>query len=168
MIEIPKVIDDCDHWMGGVHRNDQLISNYCHQLHCKRIWMTLMLHSLDVLRVNAYLAHVGLQTNLNNQLEQKEFILSLVEIMKERAIVMEYMRLRSAHEHTNTPSPANKRQRFNPSKPHLSIERLDPPVDAHIHTSSKTRSTCKYCSFLDLRSKQLHPKRAPPKVSNVY
>ena len=58
---------------------------------------------------------------------------------------MEYRRLRSAHEHTNTPSPANKRQRINPSKPRLAIERLEPPPQ-----------------------KQLHPKRAPPKVSNVY
>ena len=52
--------------------------------------------------------------------------------------------------------------------PHLPIERLEPPMDAHVHTFSKTRSTCKYCSVLNLRSKQLHPKRAPPKVSNVY
>ena len=83
MIKIPKVIDDYNHWMGGVDQNDQLISNYRHQLHCKRIWMPLMLHSLDVLHVNAYLVHVGLQTNVNNWLEQKEFILSLVEIMQE-------------------------------------------------------------------------------------
>ena len=83
MIEIPKVIDDDNHWMGGVNRNHQLISNYRHQLHCKRIWMPLMFHSLDVLCVNAYLVHVGLQTNVNNRLEQKEFILSLVEIMQE-------------------------------------------------------------------------------------
>ena len=130
--------------------------------------MPLMLHSLDVLHVNAYLAHVGLQTDMKNRLEQKEFILSLVEIMQERAIVMEYRQLRSAHEHTNTPSPANKRQRINPSKPCLPIERLQPPLDDHIHTFSKTRSTCKYCSFLNLRSKQLHPERAPLKVSNVY
>ena len=39
MIKIPKVIDDYNHWMGGVDRNDQLISNYRHQLRCKRIWM---------------------------------------------------------------------------------------------------------------------------------
>ena len=164
MMEIPKVIDDYNHWMGGIDRNEQLISNYRHQLHCKHIWMPLMLHSLDVLHVNAYLAHVGLQTEVNNWLEQKEFILLLVEIMQERAIVMEYRRLRSAHEHTNTPSPANKQQRINPSKPRLPIERLEPPLDAHVHTFSKTRSTCKYCRFLNLRSKQLHPKQAPPKV----
>ena len=126
-----------------------------------------MLHSLDVLHVNAYLVHVGLQTDVKNWLEQKEFILSLVEIMQEQAIVMEYRRLRSAQEHTNTPSPANKRQRINPSKSCLPIERLEPPLDAHVHTFSKPRSTCKYCSFLNLRSKQLHPKRAPLKVSNV-
>ena len=158
MIKIPKVIDDYNHWMGGIDQNNQLISNYHHQLCCKRIWMPLMLHSLDVLRVNAFLVHVGLQTDVNNRLEQKEFILSLVEIMQERAIVMEYRQLRSAHEHTNTPSPANKQQRINPRKPRLPIKRLEPPMDAHVHTFSKTRSTCKYCSFLNLRSKQLLPK----------
>ena len=89
--------------------------------------MPLTLHSLDVLRINAYLAHVGLQTDVKNWLEQKEFILLLVEIMQERAIVMESRRLRSVHEHTNTPSPANKRQRINPSKPRLPIERLEHP-----------------------------------------
>ena len=108
MNEIPVVIDDYNHWMGGVDQNDHLIPNYRHQLHCKQIWMPLMLHSLDVLRVNAYLAHVWLQADVNNRLEQKEFILLLVEILQERAIVMEYRWLRSAHEHTNTPSPANK------------------------------------------------------------
>ena len=157
MIEIPKVIDDYNHWMGGIDRNEQLISNYRHQMHCKQVWMPLMLHSLDVLRVNAYLAHVGLQTDVKNRLEQKEFTLLLVEIMQERAIVMEYRWLRSAHEHTNTPSPANKQQRINPSKPCLPIERLQSRLDDHVHTFSKTRSTCKYCSFLNLRSKQLHP-----------
>ena len=47
--------------------------------------------------------------------------------MQESAIVMEYRRLRSAHEHTNTPSPANKWQRINPSTRRLPIERLEPP-----------------------------------------
>ena len=61
MIKIPKVIDDYNHWMGGVNRNDQLIANYCHQLHWNRIWMPLMFHSLDVLHVNASLAHFRLQ-----------------------------------------------------------------------------------------------------------
>ena len=37
--------------------------------------MPLMLHSLDVLHVNAYLVHVGLQTDVKNRLEQEEFIL---------------------------------------------------------------------------------------------
>ena len=166
MIEIPKVIDEYNHWMGGITRNNQLISNYRHQLHCKQIWMSLMLHSLDVLSVNASLAHVGLQADMNNRLEQKEFILSLVEIMQERAIVMEYRRLRSAHEHTNTPSPEKSDRGSTPVSPICPLKGWN-PLDTHIHTFSKTRSTCKYCSFLNLRSKQLHPKRAPPKVSNV-
>ena len=67
--------------------------------------------------------------------------------MQERAIVMEYRRLRSEHEHTNTPSPANKRQRINPSKPRLPIERLEPPLDAHVHTFSKTEAPVSTAAF---------------------
>ena len=154
--------------MGGVNQNDQLIANYHHQLLCKQIWTPLMFHSLDVLHVNAYLAHFRLQTDMRDWLEQKEFILSLVEIMQERAIVMDYRQLRSVHERTTTPSPANKQQRINPKKPSLPVERLEPPMEAHVHTFSKTRSTYKYCSYLKLKSKQLHPTQTPPKVSNVY
>ena len=168
MIKIPKVIDHYNHWMGGVNRNDQLIANYRHQLHCKQIWMPLMFHLLDVLPVNAYLAHFRLQTDMRDWLEQKEFVLLLVEIMQERAIVMDYRQLRSAHECTTTPSPASKQQRINVKKPGLPVERLEPPMEAHVHTFSKTRSICKYCSYLKLKSKQLHPTQTPPKVSNVY
>ena len=127
-----------------------------------------MFHSLDVLHVNAYLAHFRLQTDMRDQLEQKEFILSLVDIMQERAIVMDYRQLRSVHECTTTPSPANKQQRINPNKPSLPVERLEPPMEAHVHTFSKTRSTCQYCSYLKLKSKHLHPTQTPLKVSNVY
>ena len=168
MIEITKVIDDYNHWMGGIDQNNQLIANYRHQLHCKQIWMTLMFHSFDVLHVNAYLAHFRLQTDMRDRLEQREFILSLVEIIQERAIVMDYRQLRSVHECTSTPSPASKRQKINPNKPSLTVERLELPMESHVHTFPKTRSTCKYCCYLKLRSKQLHPTQTPPKVSNVY
>ena len=106
-IKIPEVIDDYD-LDGGVDQNDQLIPNYHHQLHCKQIWMPLMFHSLDVLCVNAYLTHFRLQTGMRDWLEQNEFILSLVEMTQERANVMDYRKLRSVHECTTTPSPANK------------------------------------------------------------
>ena len=106
MIKIPEVIDDYN-LDGGVDQNDQLIAKYHHQLHCKQIWMPLMFHALDVLCVNAYLAHFRLQTGMRDWLEQNEFILSLVEMMQERAIVMDYRNLRSVHECTTTPSPAN-------------------------------------------------------------
>ena len=45
MVKIQKVIDDYNNWMGGIDQNDQLIANYRHQLHCKRISMPLMFHS---------------------------------------------------------------------------------------------------------------------------
>ena len=110
-----------------------------------------MFHSLDVLQVNVYLAHCRLQADMRDQLEQKEFILSVVEIMQERAIVMDYRQLRSVHEHTTTPSPASKQQSIYAKKPSLPVERLEPPMEARAHTFSKTRTTCKYCSYLKLK-----------------
>ena len=50
-----------------------LIANYCHQLHCKWIWMPLMFHSLDVLCVNAYLGHFRLQTDMRDWFQQKVY-----------------------------------------------------------------------------------------------
>ena len=101
--------------------------------------MPLMFHSLDVLHVNAYLAHFRLQTDMRDRLEQKEFVLSLVEIMQEQAIVVDYRQLISVHERTTTLSPASKRQRINAKKPSLPVERLEPPMEAHVHTFSKDK-----------------------------
>ena len=56
-IKIPKVIDDYNHWMGGVDKADQLISSYRPNVRCRRVWMPMIFHAMDVLRINAYIVH---------------------------------------------------------------------------------------------------------------
>ena len=46
-VEIPKVIDDYNHWMLGVDLADQLISYYRPRLRCRRNWMPIMFHMFD-------------------------------------------------------------------------------------------------------------------------
>jgi hypothetical protein len=55
-ITIPKVIDDYNHWMNGVDKADQLISYFRPNLRCRRTWMPMFFHGLDIIRVNSYIA----------------------------------------------------------------------------------------------------------------
>jgi hypothetical protein len=41
-IRIPCMIDDYNHWMGGVDKADQLIAYYRPNLRCRRVWMPLI------------------------------------------------------------------------------------------------------------------------------
>jgi hypothetical protein len=53
-INIPTTIDDYNHWMLGVDRADRLISIYRPiTLRCKRIWVPIMFHALDLMRINS-------------------------------------------------------------------------------------------------------------------
>ncbi len=40
-IEIPRLIDDYNHWMGGVDLSDQHISYYHPNLRCRRNWIPI-------------------------------------------------------------------------------------------------------------------------------
>lgn len=53
-INIPKVIY-CNHWMLGVDVADQLIA-YCRpRIRCRRTWISLMSHCLDIIRINTFI-----------------------------------------------------------------------------------------------------------------
>ena len=41
--------------MLGIEKTDQLIAYYCPKIRCRRTWMPLMFHGLDIARVNAYI-----------------------------------------------------------------------------------------------------------------
>ena len=56
-VEIPLLINDYIHWMRGVGLADQLILYYWSKLCCRRTWMPIFLHCLDVLRINAYILY---------------------------------------------------------------------------------------------------------------
>lgn len=53
-INIPKVVDDYNTMMGGVDKAYQMICYYRPELRCKRVWMPMFWHSLDICRLNSY------------------------------------------------------------------------------------------------------------------
>jgi hypothetical protein len=57
IIGIPKIIDDYNHFMGGVDISDQLRSYYSSQLKVRRNWMPLFFWLLDTTIVNSYLIY---------------------------------------------------------------------------------------------------------------
>ena len=56
-IFIPVLIDDYNHWMGGVDLSDQRIAYYQPDLRCRRTWIPLFIQLLSLTRNNAYHVH---------------------------------------------------------------------------------------------------------------
>jgi hypothetical protein len=56
-MEIPAVIDDYNHFMGGVDKADQLIQSYRPDIRCRRTWMPIFLHCMDIARIIKCLHH---------------------------------------------------------------------------------------------------------------
>ena len=55
--EIPQIINDYNHWMLGANVVDQLIAYYRPTILCRRTWVPIFLHCLDILRVNSYVLY---------------------------------------------------------------------------------------------------------------
>src|SRR6266540_1953751 len=73
-LPIPIVIDDYNHFMGGVDIADQLRSNYIIQFPVQRTWVPLFFWLLDTAIINSYL--IFKLKNKNNE-SHKSFRLNL-------------------------------------------------------------------------------------------
>lgn len=69
--------------MLGVDVADQLISSYRPKIRCRRTWMPLFLHCLDVLRVNCYI--------LYHETSRKESTIENTKILGHKQFVIEFI-----------------------------------------------------------------------------
>ena len=53
-IFIPKLVDDYNHWMGGVDIADQRIAYYHPSFQFRRTWMPIFIQLLSIIRTNSY------------------------------------------------------------------------------------------------------------------
>jgi hypothetical protein len=167
-IEIPAVIDDYNHWMGGVDLADQMIAYYRPNVRCRRTWMPLLFHALDVARVNSYIALVNLGWNLDKQNKNtplhKEFILELIKALMARAFTAESRLTRHRAALARTPSPQQraKRRRTSTKNPSLPEHRLLGDRCDHIRTDAPSQGICRMCSYLHYKAKSDGTSPLPP------
>ena len=83
-IHIPGCIDDYNHWMNGADKCDQLVAYDRNCLRCCRIWMPIMFHTLDFMRVNAYIVFKTLTEAKNNpHIDQKSYVMAWIKKLLE-------------------------------------------------------------------------------------
>jgi hypothetical protein len=166
-IKIPGMIDDYNHWMIAVDKSDQLISYYRADLRCRRTWMPLMLHCLDVVRVNA----LAIARKADGTVNHKDFIVSLVEALLQRAAASQEQSTRSRRFTSQSPraASAQKKRRTSHTNPKLPEHRLNGAKEDHIAGIDKNKQrACIYCSYLAQLSVSAGvPKDDLPKVRRV-
>lgn len=173
-ITIPKVIDDYNHWMNGVDLSDQLIAYYRPNLRCRRIWMPMFFHCLDVVRVNSYIAakQLGWTCRGDAKKMHKEFVVEWIQSMLKKAITLEVRATRRQLLLSATPSPPStkKRRRTSSKNPMLPLHRLLGDPRDHIKVDAPTQRQCVLCSYLWMRAKncgeELPKIRRPKKWCN--
>jgi hypothetical protein len=117
-VVIPQVIDDYNKYMGGVDKAYQLISNYKPKLRCRRTWMPMFLHGLNVCRLNSYI--IAKQKGVCNN--QKDFLIEWIRSLNDKADFLDRQRTRSATAALLTPpsiEPKVKRSRMRNHEPEL-------------------------------------------------
>ena len=188
-IRIPVIVNDYNHWMNGVDIADQLIAYYRPKLRCRRTWMPIMFHSLDVLRINLYVVHHKInKMKTNGKDHHKTFTMDLVKALRKRCREAKVLWKSGSEERPPTRtaaaaaavaaivSPDGKANK----KPKISIQKrrfshtdpaksLDPKrFDDVVHTqtwSTSLRTKCEYCKYEAAVAKL--NKAAPPRKTPV-
>ncbi len=152
-IKIPQIVDDYNMWMGGVDKADQFIAYYRPNLRCRRTWMPVMLHWLNVTRINMYIAHLGL-CQKTSQVDHKAFLKLTIMAFYSRAIERD-QGSRRRNSPSVTGAPKKKRFRLSATDPKLPESRLkDTDTGPHVLIVADSQGKCRYCSYRILLAKK--------------
>ena len=79
-IYIPKLIDDYNHWMGGVDLADQRVAYYIPNLCCHCNWVPLFLQLISIVRVNTYVMYKSITNSQGKKaMTHKKFTLCIIK-----------------------------------------------------------------------------------------
>jgi hypothetical protein len=146
-IDIPQVINDYNCTIGAVDKAYQMISNYKPKLRCRRTWMPMFLHTLDICRLNSYIV-CNKKEGCKNQ---KDFIFNWIESFNMRADLDDRKRTRAAIDAFSTPpakAPPGKRVRMVKHNVQLSAYRLLGDRKEHVEIIVQTQNSCTYCKYI--------------------
>ena len=82
-ISIPTLIDDYNHWMGGVDLADQQIAYYHPNLRCRINWIPMFIQVLSLIRNNTYIVHN--ETYGKQAKEHKKHVYEMIHYLMEQA-----------------------------------------------------------------------------------
>lgn len=175
-VDIPMLVDDYNNWMMGVDLADQLIAYYWSKLRCRHTWMLIMLHCLDVLRINAYILYKQISKQRGIKIPKKychkKFLLRLVDSLITQA---EDATTKSPWKSKRTLASAPIKELVScvqvPSedklmilfdKKDLSLNKLDHICfeEAENKRVLAKQGKCKYCLYLYLKAKALAKDKA--------
>jgi len=166
-LPIPIVIDDYNHFMGGVDIADQLRGYYSTQLSVRRTWMPLFFWLLDTAIINSYLIFKKKDVNIKH----KDFRLELVwDLIK--AGLEEKEKKPNTRSHVDELTNQFKFIQVDPSKRYqyvttnfeLPLERLSP--GDHFPEWREARTSCVWCKYLTKQA-QKRAEKDPPQ-SQLY
>ena len=178
-IKIPTLIDDYNHWMGGVDLSDQRIAYYHPNLRCRRNWIPLFIQLLSIIRSNAFIVHQNYFKN--KSLTHKNFTFALIDALIQKSMTKENISARNTPESGSSyhtpPLKRNlsevldkkewndiktdntfRKQRMRLSK-HIGLDsfplRKELPRALHrrVKGNVASRSSCVYCAWLYSQNK---------------
>lgn len=135
--------------MLGVDKSYQLIAYYRPIVRCRRYWMALMFHCLDIMRINSFIICNKAEGGLDRI--HKTYLECWIEALLGRASAIQYGRTRAARVFAIDKSPIDKKTfRMSLKHPSLQKERLQGNREDHIvsYSGDKSQRICRYCSYL--------------------
>jgi len=188
-ITIPQIVNDYNHWMLGVDMVDQLISYYRPKIRCKRTWMPIFLHCLDILRVNSYVLYKETAKDHpdvadKNICNHKQFLIEYINSLIRRGNAETKCTTITTRPRTTTHQDDQNDLRIvhKGKKGRIVMKRSCPSLaeydnvrrsrpGEHELIKSTTQSTCRYCQYLVLlaKAKNFEPKgvKRPRSICNV-
>ena len=170
-IYIPTLIDDYNHWMGGVDLTDQMIAYYHPDLRCRRNWIPILLQILSIIRGNSYIAHR--QFFKKNANTHKKFTLNMIAYLMHEAhskytkalptirkqVCQVISKKRFANSTPRTLKKATKRPRLQLGTSSSELyskfpARMFPPRKNHVPIKAGKRGSCIVCAFIFNQAKR--------------
>ena len=173
---IPRIVDDYNHWMGGVDLADQMIAYYHPDMRCYQNWLPMFIQLLSCIRLNSYIIYSSHYPNKSHKhfLSHKEFSMAIVEhfIIKakdanfstsgharkrkangETSVNMDNIKKLEARELLTRPAKRNRTRDSNVNRvePELPAERFEKPEELHVYGRVVDRDAkpgCRFCTYV--------------------
>lgn len=162
-LPIPIVIDDYNHFMGGVDIADQLRGYYATQLPVRRTWMPLFFWLLDTAIINSYLILKKSGINISHKDFRIQLVWDLIKAgLEENELHIPHTRSQIdelTKQFKFIEVDPSKKQQYVTKNFELPLKRLS--SDDHLPEWREARSSCVWCKYLTKKSQRKALKDPP-------